>query len=735
MTKYKFIFSFFLLLSNLSFAGSRLKYDDVYKVVLSGDKDKAYTLLIAYQRQDPDFANTYFQLGIIAKEWAKSFNPYKEFVYTKLFIYNTKLYFSLAKRYIEDEKTKNRSYYKNAPIIPKGKKLQISDINSYIDSQIEDITDYENNIVKIINYYNKSSDYYNECVSTFMNINTTYTKIKNIYLSEEAELFSEMQKLETYFDSTLIYFKLYKDALKNFPIQNFNQTYQLRNIITYRLDGLTYSDFLQNNISLWNYKKWVQEVQQIKESTVKDNRKEIINQNNALKSKINALLNGEYSNGYHRFKTDKKFIYRIEKLDNNSLLLKLFKLNETKFNFLTAFKKEINDPVNLTKFPMLKRAEFCYNLMKEKKIADSINNIFAKAVKPNKIKKYKKFYISEYGGLKGLKEYSFRQELFFNAKLKDAFLNLKKQLYYSAYKIDTDSLVYQGELISKNIVNPAENIPGTNVYRITNFKETKNNNLWFSGYYLSDNGNIEGITGYSKDKKHINFIKTSQSQLQNSINTHNLVLSPFKEGCWVISTNFGNNGEITNQLLKFNNEGKITYSKDLPYHTVPRLMKFDDINNTLLIVFNGKSINTIPDESEQLIYHYNPDDQLQTYEVKMDAKAAVFDMIKVNNKILLFSNFINYTDLSGNTVFSKAGTETNILITIISKGMIKQQIPFFNTKAFFGVNVLKINSNTLNILGYESDLITTKFNSLTLKELYYELIDAQAQKIYSAWHD
>ncbi|RLD49633.1 MAG: hypothetical protein DRI94_10755 [Bacteroidetes bacterium] len=135
-----------LLTSSVTLSAERLKYDAVYKSVLSGNKDEAYTLLLAYQRQDPGFANTYFQLGIIAKEWAKSYNPYKEFIYTKLFIYNAKLYFNLAKLYMKNEKGKNRSYYKNAPIIPKCKKLQIEDINSYIDSQIEDIEDYEKNV-------------------------------------------------------------------------------------------------------------------------------------------------------------------------------------------------------------------------------------------------------------------------------------------------------------------------------------------------------------------------------------------------------------------------------------------------------------------------------------------------------------------------------------------------------------------------------------------------------------
>ena len=720
-----------LLTSSITLSAERLKYDAVYKSVLSGNKDEAYTLLLAYQRQNPGFANTYFQLGIIAKEWAKSYNPYKEFIYTKLFIYNAKLYFNLAKLYMKNEKGKNRSYYKNAPIIPKGKKLQIEDINSYIDSQIEDIEDYEKNVVKIVNFYNKSSDSYNSCVSLFMKINSDYAKIKNIYLSDESKFLSEMQKLESDFDSTLIYFQLYKEALNKFPIQNYNQSYKLKNIITYRLDGLTYSDFLQNNILLWDYKNWVHDVKQVKESIVKNSRAEILNLDSEIKSKINTVLNGEYSDHYPKFKTDEKFIYKIEKFDNNSLLLKLFKLNETKLNFLNFFKKEINDPVFVTKFPVSKRAEYCNNFFGEKAYADSINKVFLSAVKPEQIKKYINFYVSNYGGLKGLKEYSFRQDLFFDAKLKDALLNLKKQMYYLTYQIDTDSLIFKGKLISKKIVNPVENIPGPDVYRITGFNETKDNQLWINGYYVSDDNEKNGFVGYSEDKKHIKFIKTSGKN-----KSYNLVSSAFNDGCWVITTTLGD--EIKNTLIRYNNSGKQEFSQELSYHIVPRLMKYDDINNTLLIVFNGKSLNPISDDSEQIIFHYNPNDQLQTYEVKMQAKATVFDMIRVNNKTLLFSNFVNYNDLKGNIVYSKAGSQnnkTNILVTILSKGMVKKQIPFFNPNPFFGVKALKINSNTLNILGYKSELITTNYNTLSIKELYYELIDAQGKKIYSAWHD
>ncbi|NPA69008.1 MAG: hypothetical protein GXO50_10405 [Chlorobi bacterium] len=723
-----------LLIPVILSASSKLKYEDVYKVVLSGDKENAYTMLLAYQKQDPDFANVYFQLGLIAEDWAFEFNPYTEFYYTKLFIYNTKLYFNLAKLYLKDEKNKNRSYYKNAPVIPKGKKLQIEDINQYIDSQVEKIKDYEKHVIKIINLYNKSSDSYNECVSTFMKINSDYAKIKNIYLSDDKQLEKDMTKLKSDFDSTLIYFKKYKTALAEYPLNRYNQNYRLKDIITYRLDGLTYSGFLNDDILLWNYGKWVENVRNIKETVIKNNREEIFKQDKQIKQKIKALEYGEYFDDYAHFKLDNKFIYKIEKFDNNSLLIKLFKLNEAKINFLELFKKSINNPATITCCPIIKRAAYCINLNKQKKYADSINNIFINAIKPEEIKKYKTFYISEYDGLKGLKEYSFRQSLFFDAKQKDAMLNLKKHLYFTAFKINTDSLSYNNTPFQTQVTSPETNNNEPGKYYITDFKNTKEGTIWISGYTISENNKMQGYTAFSEDNKNIKFL--SLNEKNDTANTCNLIIAPYKKGCYAVKTTKGT--QINNTLVKYDNNGKIILSLNLPYHKIPRIIKYDDINNNIIIIFGGYKMNKISDDNKQIIYHLNPDDQLRTYEIKINAKIQFFDIVKRNKKLYLFGNFINFEDLSGNTVYSKAGTsenKTNILVTIINNGMIEKQIPFFDTQPVFGVKALKINSNTINILGYKTELKEQNFENLKTKELYYRLINPEGEKINSAWHD
>lgn len=493
------IIFFSILLSFQGFAERKLKYDDIFDVVKSGDKDKAYTLLLAYQRQDPDFANAYFQLALIARDWTKEFNPFTEFQYVKLFIYNTKLYFGLAKLKLKEEKKKNRDLYENAGIIPLGKKLKITDIDLYINAQLDSIKLFEKNIVKIINNFNKSSDSYNECVNIFMDINTKYSKIKNIYLENDEALLQNINNLEMYFDSTKIYFNNYKKAIKAYPIKGYNQEYELKKIITYRLNGLTNSNFLENKFYLWDYKTWVNEVKKTKAERIKSNRLDIISLENLMKNKIRILEKDVFSDNYKPYKLDEKFVYKIEKYDNNSLLVKLFKLNEAKINYSTFFRKKINNPKTYKEYSLGKSSEYCYNLLNKKIYSDSINKEFKENIKASDILKYKKFYMTSYNGMQGLKDYSLRQDMFFKARQKDANELLKDRLFYFSYVIPKDSLVYKNKLINTKKVFPNFMNSENDTYNICDFKRKKDSGICISGFYKSKSGKIKGFTAVSDE--------------------------------------------------------------------------------------------------------------------------------------------------------------------------------------------------------------------------------------------
>ncbi|MCD4794723.1 MAG: hypothetical protein K8R54_15915 [Bacteroidales bacterium] len=729
------LFIIFIVNSN-TFAQKKLDYKDVYDVVLSKNNEKAYTLLLAYQKQEPDFANTYFQLGLIAKQWAKEFNPFTEFVYTKFFIYNTKLYFNLAKFKLEKEKKKNINYYTNIKIATENKKLSVDDITGFIEEQVEEIKIYEENIIQIITYFNKSSDKYNECVDIFMDINREYSKIKNIYLTQEKEFLLKTEKLESNFDSTIYYFEQYKNATDIYPIAGYDQKYILKDIITYRLDGLTNSNFLENNFSLWNYKKWVRKVKETKNVNVSENRNDIFSVDSLMKSKINQLLKSDFSDLNKPYKLNEKLVYKIEKFDNNSLLVKLFKLNETKINYLTLVKKTVNDTANSDKFSLFQYAQYCNILRENKIISDSLNKNFRLSINAEQIRKYKNFYLSEYNGMTGLKDYTYRQELFFQEKQDAVFENLKKKLFETEYDIKNDTFFYINKLtdIKKAFVNK-QNI-NTNEYYISDFIIDKNNKLTVSGFYKTKKGNLAGFTGQTENMKKFKVFK--KSNISDTSDIINALIEDFKGGYFTIETSIGKS--IVNTLIKYSGKGQIIMTKKLPYNKVPRIMKFDDINNSLIIVFNGYKIDVLKtDDDEQIIYRLNLDDDLQSYAINIKAKAYIFDIIKMDTRIFLFSNYLSYIDLAGNEHVSSAGNsmqETNILLTIISQdGFIEKHVPVEKDKAFFGTNAIKLNSNTINVLGYFSPYINKNYDVLTKKELYYLIINSDAEILYSTWHD
>ena len=724
------------IVNSSTFAQKKLDYKDVYDVILSKNNEKAYTLLLAYQKQEPDFANTYFQLGLIAKQWAKEFNPFTEFVYTKFFIYNTKLYFNLAKFKLEKEKKKNINYYTNIKIATENKKLSVDDITGFIEEQVEEIKIYEENIIQIITYFNKSSDKYNECVDIFMDINREYSKIKNIYLTQEKEFLLKTEKLESNFDSTIYYFEQYKNATNKYPIAGYDQKYILKDIITYRLDGLTNSNFLENNFSLWNYKKWVRKVKETKNVNVSENRNDIFSVDSLMKSKINQLSKSNFSDSYKPYKLNEKLVYKIEKFDNNSLLVKLFKLNETKINYLTLVKKTVNDTANSDKFSLFQYAQYCNILRENKIISDSLNKNFRISINAEQIRKYKNFYLSEYNGMTGLKDYTYRQELFFQEKQDAVFENLKKKLFETEYDIKNDTFFYINKLtdIKKAFVNK-QNI-NANEYYISDFIIDKNNKLTVSGFYKTKKGNLAGFTGQTENMKKFKVFK--KSNISDTSDIINTLIEDFKGGYFTIETSIGKS--IVNTLIKYSGKGQIIMTKKLPYNKVPRIMKFDDINNSLIIVFNGYKIDVLKtDDDEQIIYRVNLDDDLQSYAINIKAKAYIFDIIKMDTRIFLFSNYLSYIDLTGNEHVSSAGNsmqETNILLTVISQdGFIEKHVPVEKDKAFFGTKAIKLNSNTINVLGYFSSYINKNYDVLTEKELYYLIINSDAEILYSTWHD
>ncbi len=723
-----------LLISVSAEAQRKFKYKDIYEVILTGDKESSYTQLLAFQKQDPHFANTYFQLALIAKFWAQQYDPLTDFPMVEFFIYNTKLYLGLAKLKMLDESGRNREYYENAGIVPKKKKIQTEDILAFLDSNLVEIKNYEQNVTLISNYFNKSVEYYNNCVIIYKQVNADYNNIKDIYLGSEPELAEKLLKIKNDFDSTLLFFKNFSTAIVKYPILNYHQKYELKTIETYRLDGLTHSNFLKNEIVLWNYATWVNEINKIKSSQISANSKEISKINKIVVENLRMVADGNYSDERKPFSLDEKFIYRIEKYDNSSMLTELFRLNEALINFTIGTKSNYNNP-SIDKIPFFKRARYFHDLVSKKKSVDSLNHIFEQKITSENIRKYTEFYQNNYSGRTGLKEYSFRQKINTESLMNIAYQNLQTFLFFDLkYKLsDTISVADKSLVSALTVLKPKTSFLKPKIGYITDVVENENKTKLNVGYYIEQNSQISAFVANSDSLGNITKIR---SQKTNSNSSDKAVAACSFAGGYYVLLNSNEASQSKNVILVLDKSGNEIKRIKLEINEFPRLMKYDEINDNILCVFGGTNEN---DQNNITIMNLNALDQSIVFQSKIAIKGQVFEVLKMDKNFFVFCNFTSYQLAEGGEIRSQAGnadSQTNIALFVFDgTGNLMQNTPYLSTQSYFGLKALKLSSNKINILGLKGEYLPGNLSELKNKPLFYSIVDAKATELFVNWHD
>lgn len=716
-----------------------LKYKDVYTVVSEKSKEEAYSLLLVFQKQEPYFANTYFQLGLIAQYWSKDYDALTNLRDVEFFIYNTGLYFGLAKSKIDSKEIrKNDKYYLNVERLGKFEKLEAEEVNAYIDEQLAANIEYKKNVYIVTDLFNASIINYNRCINIFKEINTKNNKIKDIYLTAGSSFSNQLNELEKSFDSTIYYIQNYQTALKNYPIKDYNQKYKLLPIETYRLHGLTSSDFLKNEIPIWDYGTWVKNVKQILNGDIKQLRQAIDNADNLLNKNINFLLETkEYKPDFELAKIDERLKYKIGKYDHKSIMLDLFNYKESKINFLSDFKNPINDIEDTNaEFTLLQKARFYEELINKKKVCDSLNQNFISNLTTYELQKYSDFFTNNYGGESGLKNYSNNEKSLLKSTLDKSFDNFKTYLIKTSKISDNQiNIPYKNQTIklSKSHIEFEKAVQ--NEYYTSDFFKTNSGDYYITGYTSQKNSEIQGFIALSNKLDGIKWLKLIQLNKQgNSIGSF---IRAKEQGCEVLF-NLIENGLTTNQIISFDESGKQKDKFELNINGFPRYFSYDDINQQYLIALKGNLPNAYDCLNDELtINQIDANSKETNWQKKLNLKGQIVDIIKMNQDLFLISNFTEYSTDS-TSVKSSAGSEptsTNVIIIVLDEnGNVKKESPILQNKPYFVAKSIKISSNAINLVGIKSNLADlSDTNEAQYGDFLYLLINAKAQSYYDNW--
>jgi len=676
----------------------RLKYDNIFELILNRDYARAYSLLFDYQQTDPEFPNTYFQLGEMSYNWAFEADPFKNLEQAEYYIHNTKLFFGLAISKLvvqERDAKKNTDLYLNIYEFKQYKKLDNEIVIEYIDKKMKIINDYDSSMHNSVRLLNKTIDSYKKTVQLYTNIITIFPNISDLYLIQKDSILQSTNKLIINYDSTLFYFKKFKKSLSKNPILDYKQKLYTQPIKTYRLQGLTKTNFLNDSLIIWDYKNWAKNIQKELNSNINHFRETIAKTNKALTEKENKISNyHKNTNIFNPVSLEQKIIFEIEKFDNNSLITKLFAYKIARVNLLVLYKRVYND-VSDNNIAIHKRQKELYNLVKYKIKTDSLLNIFEANINKKDYLKHKDFFDINYNKFEGISTFTKTQKSS-NDKILDNSIN--NALFFTLRDIynvlpKNRTIKYKDTTLNINISVKEPKYASEKNYITTSVAINKKGEKYITGYYKTTSGSSAFIAKISDDN--LEWMKTSPSGV-NVLEYGTKIHATF-DGCFVIIHSV-NNSKHYNTIVKLSTSGKQIFKYNLSNQAIARKFIYDEINNNAIIAFQGQKLNYFDDKSDELhIEKLNlRKNAVTSWKKTIILDGNIINIIKIDTNYHIFANY-HLLKIDNKNIINNDNKimhlTTDLKFNYINAKNVKSD------SFIFGYYAYKINSNIISVVG------------------------------------
>lgn len=440
------------------------KYDDIYIGMSNMTLDQQYTELMDFQRREPYFANTYIQLGVICKNIMILTDPLRDIESAQFWANNAALFFGNYKVFYKDgEERSNSDYYVNLKIPQAGKKLTKEEVFAFVAKNQTLCQNFKDSTLLAYQAIEKSKMYYNRCITTFMSICEKYTNQNEALLQYDDQLQKVLDGLGNDIDSCVAAFKVYKAVLKNYPIMNYRQLYDFKTIETFRLDGITNSNFYDNRFTMWDYRKWIAEYEKILKEDILPLREMV------------SSIDDKFKAGKQEFESkgvmiegakpayDDLFVFRLGRYDNNSLVRELFAYMEARRQLMQMACDSVILPLDTMEIKVNRKMRHLYRMVQLEGDVQKKLDIAKSMVTPERVVRFKDFFAERYGGESGLKSVLDSEKEYLHGIMTKALTEFGT--YYKAVEASRDTLVlmkpnYYPKLFVRNSEGRVEYVAG-----------------------------------------------------------------------------------------------------------------------------------------------------------------------------------------------------------------------------------------------------------------------------------
>lgn len=410
--KFKSLLIYILLVVvSYSAYGQKIKYKDVFPLIESKDYENAIPQINAFlsNSKNADHANANLQKGLHFERKTDEFHVISDSIALLTSADSAIHYLRIAKELIDDkELKKNDEYYQayyRRDLRTGDFDIKLSDVHLDLDNKLKSLENL-NKYARIIHQNLKVGD------RNYTASNEQYRHLTTLYADENefALMSSELEQnalegMVTRNDSITIAMGIIRDAVSKLGKKGYSPEISFEEIKEFGVDGKSATDFYVNDIKVWDYSLWAQNLQSKLRMDVNKMRDGLNATYSELKSYYDKAKMGSGIDETDLVQDlDPNLKSQLRKLDKDPLPEKLLDLliDETKFEFITS--KKLNTR-------LADENDVNYQLI----ISDSITTIIDDIVnKVNVIvepyttvgaKKYPNFITTNYGGEIGLIKY------------------------------------------------------------------------------------------------------------------------------------------------------------------------------------------------------------------------------------------------------------------------------------------------------------------------------------------
>ncbi|MFZ6009689.1 MAG: hypothetical protein ACOYXT_05015, partial [Bacteroidota bacterium] len=327
----KFITLFFLS-SVVSVAyGQKVKYKDIFGLLSTKQYEQAEPFLKRYLKENDDNPNAYLFMGVIYQEKSAKNDLLKQ---TSLAVANMDSaiqFFDKAYKTIDDrEVRRNKEYYQNynRRDLRTGEfGVKLSDIQFDIEKKIEGLRERIDRVKMVKYYFTLADTMYKKSNAQYRALQKKYAKEQALYLRADENTLKGLELLSARYDSCTKAFENYKASSSNLGKTGYNQTLTPMAVSDFSKDGATSANFYQDDLSVWDYKKFAEKSKEIIEKEIMPMRDHLVQYDIEI-NKLRERLNTDsvsVRNDLTRL-IDKLLYDKLKKFDPDPLPMAVFSL-------------------------------------------------------------------------------------------------------------------------------------------------------------------------------------------------------------------------------------------------------------------------------------------------------------------------------------------------------------------------------------------------------------------------